>query len=227
MGASPDSDLELRLRSIIIPHADDNDKSNFTHSDLIAEVLNEEVIKQLVRENGWCKPGTSKLLKYRDFNPGTSRNYITILAILLRIDCEQHIEYFIKNGLSQEVLPLRGVRQGGGGGDLKFYRRDTSGNLGQLVPLACLKKDINRKNFNETQYNVMAPRLSIGRTLGGSFEAAQEYFCEETILPWHKLVSADVPTTASGGFSQVRKVWIHDRSHDYHEILKRVRIPPN
>jgi len=223
MGTNPDSNIEAKLREINIPHPDE--KYDFTHSELIPEVLNEESVTHLIHVNGWRKPGTTKMLEYRDFNPGTPHNYITILAILVRIDCERHIGYFIEQGLSQHVLPLYGVRKGG---ELKFYRRDPSGNPGQLVPLACLERDINRTNFNDIQYKVMAPRFSINKGPDGSFEAKQEHFCEHTILPWHRLPGAESKQpTMVGGFSQVKRVRMDPRSHDFKKVLRQVSMTLN
>lgn len=219
--------IKSQLRLSLIRHRDSPPSYStfgFTHASLVPRTLSNEVIMLLVRENGWCRVGTTTPLQPSDFVPDVNHDYRPTLAILLLIDCEMAIASLIDEQISAAVLPLHAEELEN---EIHFRRSDPQGRPGAPAELRSLALATSRENFSSRQYKVMAPRFTITKSAGNMFEAEHKIFSQDTILPWCQAMEGDNaardPGAIESGFAQVRKVRMDPRSHDFDEVIKKVR----
>jgi hypothetical protein len=161
------------------------------------------------------RPGVDPLLE------SDTSTYLKIFAILLLFDKGQEIVNFVRDGVSDQSLPL-------------IRRPDTENYLVELCrmdapghSLECLQKldTFYRESFETFQWKLLVPYFDLDENSN-----ARHYSLKErTILPWCKRAKNPVSSTQQskndGGYAMVSCVKLDPLSHGFHGVLKEVCHP--
>lgn len=143
-------------------------------------------------------------------------SYRQVFAVLCLIDKVRSIRRFLDpvTGVCDEDLPLQKV-DSDENGNIDLRKRTAP-----EIPLKCFLKWRHNalRSFDDWQWTLNVPILS--RVSG--IEAQYRKFDDRVILP---LVSESNPDESggSGGFSEVFKIQIHPRHHDFNPTNPKVR----
>lgn len=215
-------DLEKQLRNCAVKHAIPGTKPFWPPSFWKALVTNDAIANELRKHSrlGIVTRTSTINKRARQIQGERSQRYVLIFTILVLVDKVNRLDHIMNcnNGISDHDLPLHSDNTGYVGP--VFYRQDRKGRKSPLRCCFSNLKPVELEAFHEFQRRLTVPEFGFrhDNTLD------HQDFHEEVILPWCEEV--DVPPVAalSGGFGSVRRVKIHPLCHNFHEVLRDVRL---
>lgn len=221
---TPSSDLSevedpgLILRQNAVPN---NGADGFWPEKLLDRLLSTETFQELIRRLGieaLCggeRPSTA--LANDGFQAATTdesqnKSYRKMLTLLVLLSKETYIDRIIREGISDDCLPLILLRAKSG--EPKLFRRGH-----RMACLSCLDHT-TREGFSQRQWQLLVPFFK----LDANSKAEHHTLPRGTILPWDvKEKRKSVDHIVHGGYAFVQTVSIHEDSHDFGPVLEMVR----
>ena len=148
-----------------------------------------------------------------------TQTYLKIFALLVLSERGMEIENFVKEGLSDQNLPVC-RHQGSPKEKFNLCRKDTP----NLRPLKCFEKwkPHGREWFETTQWQLLVPYFD----LSPGYRAKHYPLDDKAILPWRKRDARSLLSSQSsqneGGYASVSCVRIDPSSHGFSDVLKDV-----
>ncbi|KAH8802630.1 kinase-like domain-containing protein [Xylogone sp. PMI_703] len=214
-----DENDERRLGVLLRHHAvmgADGSKDGFLPFKLLSQILTRRRILVALEA---CKVENAQ--DYCDLirpveNSG-AQTYLRTFALLALVDQVSDIGKFIREGVSDQKLPV--CRHSMSRGEVILCRKDKPDQ-----PLSCFDswKDSDRESFESKQLRLLVPYFD----LDPDSRAKHHIFDNETILPWCKKDdrshSSSQPSGQEGGYGFVSRIKIDPYSHGFHTVLEKI-----
>ncbi|KAI0448676.1 kinase-like domain-containing protein [Xylaria acuta] len=208
------SDGRIRIQEYGILFENDHTRPRFYPLLLLQHVFTREVLSAEINALQGLDASEKDLLVERVLGSdnSSSETYIRVFAILKVIDQLKRLPAFVREGVSDQELPLHWDHKQPG--DHLFY-----GKPEKRVPDDLLS-EYGRASFHREQYNMLVP-----------FFESQSHpyeFAWAHVLPSYEVTEAKTSTSPSeleGSYGVVSKILIHPLCHNFHNVFDALGMP--
>ncbi|KAI1741256.1 kinase-like domain-containing protein [Xylaria scruposa] len=206
-------DGRIRIQDYGIKFKNDHTRPRFYPQALLQHILTRQVLSREIESLGRLDAAEKDLVE-RVLGSGgpSSDTYIKVFAILKVIDQLERLPAFIREGISDQQLPLYCDRNQQD--DNLFYGKSRKPLPGDLL------SDYGRSSFDREQYGMIVPFFD---------DQSQPYdLVWAHVLPLYEVARTDASATPSqlqGGFGVVSKISIHPLCHNFCSALDALDVP--
>ncbi len=213
--AFEDKDKEEKFENTGIKHRDESSEDFWPLAYLKRWMTRDRVVEALRAVEDPAKISDTDVQAYAKIivpTPPTTETYIRVFAVLTLQEREGYISGFIKHGICDDKLPLKGSDK------LKVFSCCDGGEIDQDCFKGWTRSD--KRDFEQEQYRVCTPYFSCGER----GELKHYDLLPKTILPWVPIENSKKEEKKAGGFGVVERVQMHEDSHGFHDRLKSVSV---